>query len=143
MQFPYTEVRPGSFRPKIPVLVRGVGSLHVIDGLLDTGADRTMVPLQVALNLGIDVATLGPEVRLQSGTGQILSCRIAHLILELRRLTEQITWLAEVVVPTQHLPHAYWGFKGFLEFFRAEFDGPNHLITLTAGDNLPATVAPP
>jgi hypothetical protein len=64
------------------------------------------------------------------------------LPLELRRDSERLQWLAEVAVCTVGLRYPYWGFKGFLEFFRAEFDGPNRWVTLLAGDNLPIATPP-
>lgn len=45
-------------------------------------------------------------------------------------------------MPLAPIRNNYWGFKGFLEFFRTEFDGPNLVVTLTPGSNLPIVTPP-
>jgi hypothetical protein len=137
MQFPYTSVGPGIFRPIVPLLLRGPASTLLSDGLLDSGADRTLLSPRVARGLGIDVAALPIAVSIKSATGHKVPCKFTRMTVELIRGSERIGWVAEMVIPVTGVDQSHWGFKGFLEYFRSEFDGPNRMITLTPGSNLP------
>lgn len=139
MQFPYTEVGAGILRPLVPVRITGPVGIVFEDGLLDAGADRTLITRKVATQLGIDVESLVTTIQIQSATGQLVHCKLARLTFELRRDTRRISWSAEVGVALQSIQRPLWGYKGFLEYFRATFDGPRRLVTLTAGKNLPKT----
>jgi hypothetical protein len=142
MRFPYTQVGPGIFRPQIPLFVKGTKGAILIEGLLDPGSDRTVIPLKHAVDLEIVLDSLTSTVTVQSATGQALICKTTTLIFELLRDFEQISWFAEVAIAPDALRRPHWGFKGFLEFFRTVFDGPNLQITLDPGPNLPRTTAP-
>jgi hypothetical protein len=126
----------------IPVLVTGPAGHFLIEGILDPGADRNILPLKWALTLGVLMDGLTSSVTLQSATGQSLVCMNTTLQFHLLRDFERISWQAEVAIATDELRRPHWGFKGFLEFFRAVFDGPNRQITLDPGPNLPHIVAP-
>jgi hypothetical protein len=138
MQYPYTEVQPGRFRPIILLHIRGPIKSILTDGLLDSGADRTILSPRTARSIGIDVNSIVATISVRVPVGPTLKCKVAKLPLELLRAPDQICWLGEVAVPLTAVHNNYWGFKGFLEYFRAEFDGPNRMITLTPGSNLPA-----
>ncbi len=142
MQFPYTEVGPGIYHPLIAVLLTGPAGHFLIEGILDPGADRSILPLKWALRLGILVDALTSAVTLQSATGQPLLCKNTTLQFHLLRDFERISWQAEVAIAPDELRRPHWGFKGFLEFFRTVFDGPNLQITLDPGPNLPRTTPP-
>jgi hypothetical protein len=143
MRFPYTEVASGIFRPLVSVLAYAPARTVPLDGLLDTGSDRILLPFRVAADLGIDPGPSPRTVILRSATGQDLVCQIAQLILELRRDATRVCWLAEVAVAPQPLRVVHWGIQGFLEYFTADFDGPNRWVILKAGGNLPAAAPPP
>jgi hypothetical protein len=113
-----------------------------MDGLLDTGSDRILLTPKSARNLGIDVNALSDTVEMQSATRQTVTCRTTHLPVELIRDSVKLCWLAEVAIAIDGIRINHWGFTGFLEFFRAEFDGPNRVATLIAGANLPV-IEPP
>jgi hypothetical protein len=110
----------------------------LIEGVLDPGSDRSLISLKHA----VDLDSLTTTVILRSATGHALKCKTTTLILELFRDFERISWQAEVAIATDELRRPHWGFKGFLEFFRTVFDGPNRQITLDPGPNLPRIVAP-
>jgi hypothetical protein len=142
MQFPYTQVAPGIYHPRIPIFVMGPKRTIPIDGILDPGSDRSLIPLKHAVDLEIDLDSLTSTVTLRSATGQLLTWRTTTLVFELLRDFERISWLAEVAIAPNALRRPHWGFKGFLEYFRAVFDGPNLQITLDPGPNLPCTTPP-
>jgi hypothetical protein len=100
-----------------------------------------MPPLAPAL--GIDVAALTRSAAVKVASGQTILCKLTTIILGLRRGGTAVYWHCELAIPTVPVPYCYWGFKGFLEYFRADFDGPNRVVTLTAGSNLPAAAPPP
>jgi hypothetical protein len=114
-----------------------------LDGLLDTGSDRILLSSALAAILGIDPGPSAITVTLRSATGHDLVCQLGQLTLELRRDATRVCWLAEVAVAPGPLRVVHWGLKGFLEYFTADFDGPNHWVTLKAGGNLPAATPPP
>jgi hypothetical protein len=126
----------------VPVAIWGTRGHILVDGLLDTCADRTLLPLRWARQLGIDVSTLANPVTIRTATESSLTCRITSLVFELTRNAERVCWLAEVGITGDEMKKPHWGFKGFLEFFTAEFNGPGRAVDLTAGDNLPAATPP-
>ncbi|MFL5242800.1 MAG: aspartyl protease family protein [Gemmataceae bacterium] len=140
MRFPYTEVKPGIFRPIANMLISGPAGTTWTDGLLDTGADRTVLTMKIAQQLGIDVLALTEKWTVASATGQNVSCKITRLPFLLFRKPKRVTWLAEVAIAIEPIQRPLWGFKGFLEYFRVTFDGPKRLITLNPGRNLPSTI---
>ena len=73
----------------------------------------------------------------KTATGQEVHCKVGEVTFELRRDRHVIAWKAEVAIPSVEIRRPIWGFKGFLEFFRARFDGPGRIVSLTAGPNLP------
>ena len=143
MRVPYTEVTPGLFRPLLALFVTGPSGTWLIDGLLDTGADSTLLPPAWAGRLGLDLGSLPVAKTIQSATGQSVTCKLTNLVMELRRDSTRLCWTAEVALPTDAIPKPHWGFRGFLEFFTVSFDGPNRWVTLAPGDNLPAAPTVP
>jgi hypothetical protein len=143
VRFPYLERRPGTFRPHVAVVVRSPHKTALADGLLDTGADRTVLTPKIATRLGLDFDALPGQYVIQSATGHDVQCKLVQLVLELRRDGQAVSWAADVAVTKAPLQSALWGMKGFLEFFRAEFDGPGRAVTLTPGLNFPAASGSP
>ena len=142
MQFPYTQRGPGVFRPIVPLRLYGPAAAVLTDGLLDPGADRVLLLPRLARVLGIDMKTLTTTKLMKSATGHSGLVKLTSLIVVLRRNSTEICWQAEVGFPSFPVQRCYWGIKGFLEFFIAEFDGPNRVVTLTSGSNLPVATAP-
>jgi hypothetical protein len=143
MQFPYTEVASGLFRPLVPILIWGPAGCYLADGLLDTGADRTLLGPRLAQAVGIVLDSLATVATVQSASVHVLTCKVTTVTFQMRRDSQRLSWLAEVAVPIQSVKRSIWGFKGFLEYFRARFDGPNRRVTLTAGANLPKATPRP
>src|SRR5260370_14450638 len=142
MRFPYSEVRPGTYRPLIAVRLWG-SRLHVLtDGVLDTGADRVLLKPKVAVGLGIDIDALRTDIAVRTATGELVRCKATILPIELIRDGVSLYWLAEIAIALDPIRINHWGFKGFLEYFSADFNGPERQVKLTAGDNLPVTTPP-
>jgi hypothetical protein len=142
MQFRYTEVKSGLYRPLLAIVVWGPSGPVWTDGLVDTGADYTLLTHDLTLRLGIDIKSLTTEVHVQSATGHRLRCKILSLPIEVAKKPKRICWQAEVAVAMERIQRSHWGFKGFLEYFRTTLDGPKRMFTLIPGVNLP-TINPP
>jgi hypothetical protein len=142
MRFRYTEVKTGIYRPLLAIVVWGPGGPVWADGLVDSGADRTLLTPDLARRLGIDTSSLTADLEIRSATGQRIRCKRLSLRLEISKKPKRLCWHADVAVTTTHIQRPHWGFRGFLEYFRATFDGPKRTFTLLPGANFPAIVPP-
>lgn len=137
MKFPYHryEVQPTPWFPdgfvyRPMALLRVVSGLRdtTIVGLVDTGADETVLPDFLVSALGVEV-----DVR-KTGTfrgvgGQTVRGVFGEVALELRQGRQSRRWettVAFVSGPTV----AILGRHGFLEYFRATFDDRKRELTL-------------
>ena len=93
MRFPYTTLFSSKDRPIVPVILEQQTRRRIIRGLLDTGADVTLLPYKVALDLGV---SLGTQHKIGTATGQSISYRPGTITLELRTVSETVRWRAEV-----------------------------------------------
>jgi hypothetical protein len=109
---------------------------------MDTGADRTLLPLHWAEQLGIDVPNLKDVVTLKSATGHPISGKTVVLPAEVVRNSTCVCWLAELVVTDDSIRYPHWGMRGFQEYFEVNYSGPKRYFTLTPGPNLPVTNPP-
>jgi hypothetical protein len=107
VRIPYTQVGPGLYRPLAAVMIYGPGGTYLIDGLLDSGADSTLLPAAWATRVGINVAQLpiGPTV--ESATGQGLPTKSTTLVFQLRRDESVLTWKAEVAVTPESIKRVH------------------------------------
>jgi predicted aspartyl protease len=53
--FRYMDLPRGVTRPVIAVIVAGPSGKRIIDGLLDTGSDRTILPQRLAQAIGVQL----------------------------------------------------------------------------------------
>ena len=134
MNFPYTILLTPSDRPIVPVFLEQNDRRLLTHGLLDSGADTVLLPYRSALNLGV---MLGPPRTIGTATGHLVSYRPGTITLELRCALETIRWRAEVGLTAAPLSIPLFGDKGFLEFFRSEFDGQLREVELKPKGNLP------
>ncbi len=142
IEFPYLEVRPGVFRPIMAVRIYGPTRSVLVDGLLDSGSDRTLIPPKVARDLGLTFPPSTAEVTIKTPTDQIVTCRPVDLLLELNRHPTRLCWRGEVAVTNIDLRICHWGIKGFMEFFETLFDGPGHRVGFKEGSQFPAAAPP-
>ena len=56
-EFLYMQLPGGILRPMIAVVIEGPSGRRLLDGLLDTGSDRTIFPQREAQVLGIPLPT--------------------------------------------------------------------------------------
>jgi len=138
MIFPYHpyEVHPTPwfpdgivYRPMVPLrVVSGMGGTTVV-GLVDTGADETILPDFLVRTLGIDVDRR--KTAAFRGVGeQSIQGVFGDVTLEVRQGRRSERWEATVAFisgPTV----AILGRHGFLEHFRATFDDQERKLTLS------------
>jgi len=114
----------------LAVRITGPRGSRLRDGLLDTGADETILDSSVAPLIGIDLnQALEREINLV-GRGRV-PCRYATVQL---RITDGIaeTYEWDTVVGFAPFPilRGLLGFAGFLQFFDAAFRGADREVTL-------------
>lgn len=112
--------QPQKHRPIIPITLFGSSTSFVTDGLLDTGSDWTVFPLQVAGRLGLDLslAVVSPA---QSVGGQTMPVSYLPLSLRVSDGIEVRQWTGIVGFAALASHYALLGKLGFLEFFSHRF----------------------
>ena len=126
----------GIHRPMIAVLIEGPKGIRLIDGLLDTGADRTIFPLREAKSIGIQLPA-NIDGKFQTAGGVSIPYRLATVALELRIRTASIKWQSTVAFADAPLSIVHLGNRGFLEFFHCDFQGPEKKLVLVPQPSLP------
>jgi hypothetical protein len=124
-------------RPRSVLDVSLVGPVGTIVrlGLLDTGADDTVFPVTLA---GIDLT--GAPTGSASGVGLAVgTMSYALVLLRISDGKEFCEWPARVGFTTDPLKRPLLGFAGFLQFFRAVFDGDLEEVELTTNRRYPGT----
>jgi hypothetical protein len=150
VRFPYrpyavqpTPAQPGVsivYRPRIPIHVIGsLGNLGLF-GLLDTGADETVLPAFLVERIGVEVDP-GAEAQFRGVGGQIVTVSYARVQLEVGKAHQSYRWPAKVAF-LQGSNMAILGHAGFLQYFTATFNGQRRHVTLTANSTLPAEHRP-
>lgn len=109
------------FRPVIPVRILGPESRLLFRGLLDTGADETIITQAMAEVVGA-TPIANAEGRIISAGGEV-RLSYARVGIELGSGPECYRWTATVGVAETEWDEALLGFPGFLEYFDALFLG--------------------
>ncbi|MDR3638330.1 MAG: aspartyl protease family protein [Isosphaeraceae bacterium] len=104
-------------------------------GRVDTGADDTLIPDRFAAAIG--VVNLSAPVSI-SGIGGGVVARFGSVDLEISDGQHSDRWSARVgfLIPPAP-PATLYGIKGFLQFFRATFNGRRRYLDLIAQGNPP------
>lgn len=144
MIFPYRayEVQPTPskpsattiYRPVIPFLVSGPTSNATLFGLVDTGADETILPGFLRAELGLEGETTR-TAQFRGVGGQLVTVSFGKVTFGIESGRDSYQWNATVGFlsgPTV----AILGQRGFLEHFTAAFSGERREIRLTANRRL-------
>lgn len=127
----------GPRRPVIPVFVESnSGSRLIVDGLVDTGSDLTLLPERVAIKLGFDISQAA-ELPLKTGVGVSGSYRECEVILEIRWEGESLRWRTQVGIYPGQMRYCLLGTKGFFEFFDLNYSARQQLFELRLATALP------
>lgn len=123
-------------RPLLLVSLIGPTGTDVDEALLDTGSDDTVFPEDVAHAIGIDL-TPAP-IGVLSGVGSAAGiARYAEVEFRLTDGREFCQWPARIGFTATPLKRPLLGFAGFLQFFRAVFDGEREEVELTTTGSYP------
>jgi hypothetical protein len=128
-------VRP---RPVLAARFIGPAGTQLIDGLLDTGSDDTVLEDWVAALIGAD---LTQAVRRDIGlVGRVQPVRVNYVSLKIRITDgahEVYEWPAVIGFTPAKLRFPLLGYAGFLQFFNADFRGDDGEVTLTPNKIFP------
>ena len=125
-------------RPVVSVTLIGPQDTRARVALLDSGADDTLFPEQLAAQLGIDLTNAPPAIG--SGIGaRHVPVRYAEVRLRLFDGTELREWPAWVGFTPARLTLPVLGFAGCLQFFTATFRGDLEEVELDTNRLYPGT----
>ena len=117
-------------RPLLAVLFTGPTGYRLDDGLLDTGADQTILDPSLAPAIGVDLNQAVDRELYLVGRGRI-RCRYAPVKLRITDgVLETYEWDTVVGFAPFPLVRNLLGFGGFLQFFDATFRGAAEEVVL-------------
>lgn len=125
-------------RPEVPLRIHGPNGQRDWYALIDTGADNSIFPFEVAGRLGIKT-TLGRGPSPTAYGGQQLLMSYAEIVLELLDVEEELLWKTRVYFADQSsdIDTIILGHEGFLDYFTATFSGELCELELEPNDDLP------
>ena len=117
-------------RPLLAVQFTGPSGSRLDDGLLDTGADQTILDPSLAPAIGVDLRHAVERDIHVVGRGRI-RCRYATVKLRITDgIMETYEWNAIVGFAPFPLVRNLLGFGGFLQYFDANFRGAAEEVVL-------------
>ncbi len=125
-------------KPVVAITVIGPTGTSVEQALLDTAADDTVFPEDVAEQIGLDL-TQAPEGEAIGVGGVAMRVRYAEVTLRLATNTERREWRGWVGFTAAKLARPLLGFAGCLQFFSALFLGDQEHVELTINGLYPGT----
>ena len=137
LEFPYMQLPGGIARPIVAVGIEGPKGKRLIDGLVDTGSDRTLFPHREAQSLGISLPAR-PDGWIKTAGGISIPYRMAEVVIEFRASGTSVRWRIPVGFAEDPLSLIHLGYRGFLEYFHCTFRGPEQTIRFDPQPNLPA-----
>ena len=130
MRFPTMPI-DGIRRPIIALHVESPSGKRVlIDALVDTGSDLTLLPDDIAPVIDINLSSV-PACEIFSALGTRGLYKPFDLILELRRFPEVTRWKASVGFLTRPMAYAILGTRGFFEYFAVSYNSRLGTIDVT------------
>ncbi|HLD71352.1 MAG TPA: hypothetical protein VI873_01910 [Candidatus Peribacteraceae bacterium] len=135
MIFPYTEYTLFDgrkiLRPTLPVRLKfGRREIPIIDALVDTGADQTLLPLAFASEFGFQFDPIEDKIDWQGAGGHSFPVYKSPEPIEICIDTKGFRpkyWKATVYFTLQQ-PTILLGHKGFLEHFDLTFRGSKKVL---------------
>jgi hypothetical protein len=124
-------------RPVIFVAVIGPSGTAVEKGLLDSGADDSVFPDLVALDIGIDLSHAPTGGASGVGPMSAVVVRYAEVVLRISDGREHREWPARVGFTSAALHRPLLGFAGFLQYFTVAFHGDREQVELTINGAYP------
>lgn len=149
MEFPYQLVDVESVstgemqeitRPEILVGVEGPKRIELVVGLVDTGADYSLLPTSLAASIGVELRPAqGSSV--VGVAGHSLGAQVGEVTFILEDGETTLVWTAlALFADAVNVRSSIVGRAGFLEFFTATFDGERSLATLEPNGRFPGEI---
>jgi len=121
------------YRPMVPVILHGSQRSFSLKALLDTGADYSILPISVAIDLGMKVDKEKP-LEIHGIGNNATSFYPASIDFELYKLGDtQYRWQTTVYCGQEE--SMILGQFGFFEFFRVTFDHFHRTLELSPSDS--------
>jgi hypothetical protein len=136
LDFPYVTLPGGIERPMLPVILEGPVGRRLLDGLLDSGCDRTLFPEREARAVGLQLPAR-PDGHIRTAGGVAIPYRLAETVLELRRSATVVRWRTSIAFAPEPLQIIHLGYRGFLQYFHGTFEGPEKRVMLDPRPGLP------
>ncbi len=143
VKVPIPSLGGGLTRPRPIIAARVIGSAgtQLIDGLLDTGSDDTVLEEWVAALIGVDLThAIHRDVGL---VGRVQPVRVKYATVSLRVTDgshEVCEWPAVIGFTPTKLRYPLFGYAGFLQFFNADFHGDDREVVLTPNNAFPGQI---
>ncbi len=122
--------------PQFAVVLATVHKTAIYDGLLDRGADDTILPVDLASVLGVDL-TQAPEGEARGFAGTTQRCRYASVRLRITDTHESCVWDALVAFVSVPMKRLLLGRTGFLQFYDAKLLGLAEELQLEPNTSFP------
>jgi hypothetical protein len=136
MRFQYSEYRGVNgtkiFRPTVPIVFKNQEKFIQTEAIIDSGADFTILPIEMAGFLGIKLETKAKMIFHGAGSNPFTVYRSPVEVEHILRQAgfRAIDWVSKVFF-AELQPGILLGHKGFLEFFRVTLDGRKREVEIT------------
>jgi hypothetical protein len=143
VKIPIPSLGGGFTRPRPIIAARVIGPTgnQLIDGLLDTGSDDTVLEEWVAGLLGVDLThAVHRDIGL---VGRVQPVRVTYAAVRLRITDgsqEIYEWPAVIGFTPTKLRYPLFGYAGFLQFFKTDFYGDDCEVILTPNKKFPGNI---
>jgi len=115
------------YSPALPLILQGPKAITRRMALVDTGADFTLLPHSLAIELGIAVER-DRAIELSGVGHSTIEASPANVSFELRQGNESVRWKGRAYFADQD--YLLLGNEGFLERFKATFDWSQKTLEL-------------
>jgi hypothetical protein len=143
VKLPIPSLGGGLIRPRPIIAARVIGTTgtQLLDGLLDTGSDETVLEEWAAPLIGVDLTN---AIRRDIGlVGRVQPVQVKYVTVRFRITDgsqEIYEWPAVVGFTPTKLRYPLFGYAGFLQFFNTDFHGGDCEVILTPNKKFPGNV---
>ena len=129
--FPYRAVGLRGIAPAIPLVLHGPKNRINHVGLVDSGADSSLLPVSIAAFLGIDLSTCQEEPMMGAGGQSRRWSYLPGITAELRAMSKRFPLNISFA---EHVPIMLLGRSDFFATFRVTVDERAETVKLDAYD---------
>lgn len=136
MKFQYTKFKMpdggATYRPILPILFKNKEQFVYVEAVIDSGADHTILPIELAGELGIKLDEKSKQKFFGAGNNSFhvypSPRKIEHVLRQNGFRT--IRWESKVYF-AEAQPSILLGFNGFLDRFKVSLNGPKKEFDIT------------